>query len=458
MSFKKGIFLFFLFSLQNVYARDTIYLHLDSFLQHVILQHPVSQMAGLKNVAASAYLLKEKGNFDPYLKGDLLRKEFDGKSYYDLANGGLKIPLWPGFDLKAGIENNTGQFLNSENTVPAGGLIQTGVELPLIQGWVTDARRTAVKKARLGIELGEMERLQLLNILLAEAGQLYWQWAQAYREAELYQNVLSIAQNRFDGVKQLYMLGDKPAIDTLEAFIQVQNRAAAAIDAKARFTSLGYYLRYYLWNEDSLAIWQHEYMPVINYPFAFTPTDAVLLNQPELTGLQIKRDQLALDMRLKREMLKPNIKLQYNFLNAPTKGYTFTPADYKFGASFSMPVLLRKERGELRLAKTYLLETELKQVQKRTEYFTKLSALTVEINNLIQQQTLHTSISENYFTLLMAEQTRFNAGESSLFVVNTREQFYVQASVKLLEVALKLRQSQIKYYQTSFTWPVLNLN
>ena len=48
---------------------------------------------------------------------------------------------------------------------------------------------------------------------------------------------------------------------------------------------------------------------------------------------------------------------------------------------------------------------------------------------------------ENYRRLFKAEEQKFDNGESSLFLVNSREQAYINARIKLAEIVAKNKMS-----------------
>ena len=65
-----------------------------------------------------------------------------------------------------------------------------------------------------------------------------------------------------------------------------------------------------------------------------------------------KIEGLKVEKRLKANKLLPQIDLQYNFLTeTPEVVRSFSTADYKGGVMFRFPLFLRKERGDLKLAK-----------------------------------------------------------------------------------------------------------
>ena len=67
----------------------------------------------------------------------------------------------------------------------------------------------------------------------------------------------------------------------------------------------------------------------------------------------------------------------------------------------------------------------------------KISAQKLEINSLTKQKKLAKDLVENNLTMLNSEERLFSFGESSLFLINTRENNLVSA--KLASIALENR-------------------
>ena len=72
----------------------------------------------------------------------------------------------------------------------------------------------------------------------------------------------------------------------------------------------------------------------------------------------------------------------------------------------------------------------------------KIKAYQVEIDNLFDQISLFRQAIENYKNLVYGEQRKFEEGESSLFLVNSRENKLIEAEVKLVELLGKYEKAQ----------------
>lgn len=173
------------------------------------------------------------------------------------------------------------------------------------------------------------------------------------------------------------------------------------------------------------------------------PLDSINLeNHPKLLSLDYKIDQLNVEKRLKANKLLPKIDLEYNLLTTkPNNLNAFIPQDYKGGLSIHLPLFLRKERGDLKLAKIKLEDAQFEVDNALIQIKNKIIAIFRELESYKKQNLLINDIVDNYNILLTAEERKFSFGESSLFLVNSRES-------KLIDAKLKQNALQKKYYST----------
>jgi outer membrane protein TolC len=398
-------------------------------------------------------LVKSKGLLDPFLNSNVQQKYFGGKDYYSLVNGELKIPTFYGIDFKTGYDLNRGVFLGPENSTPDNGLIYGGISLPLGQGLLIDERRATIRNARTGLEIGRLEEVDIKNELLYNASYQYWQWFRAFNILKILEEANTVASQRYDAVKNFAINGDRPSIDTIEAGIQVQNIRVSLIASQLDLQQSQNTLATFLWNENGLPTGS----PVNNLPLnsdeVFNSQENDLSNlisglninaHPYLGQLKNKLIQLDTDLKMKKDKLKPRLNIQYNPLSEALGSRTITDYNinnYKWGLEFKMPLFLRKERGDVKLADIKIRDTELDLQQKTIELEAKLNNYIAEWNNTINQIDVFRQAVNQYRQMLEAERRLFDLGESSLFLINTREQAYIQANVKLTELIAKNRMA-----------------
>ena len=145
----------------------------------------------------------------------------------------------------------------------------------------------------------------------------------------------------------------------------------------------------------------------------------------------------------------PYINLKANLLN---KGYNVLKGfnamllenNYKLGIDIKVPLRLSEGRGSFRAAKLKIKETNYEMINKRWETENKIKQYCNEAINVQKQLGLAQNMYLNYAVLLRSEETRFRNGESSLFLINSRE-------IKLLESLQKITELRFKNIKALYT-------
>lgn len=440
-------FLLIIYFFTNLFAsaqNDTIsVISLSEYLGFVKSFHPIVKQANLIINESEAKLMKARGAFDPKLEADYDRKKFKGTEYYDKLNATFKIPTWYGIELKGHFEENDGVYLNPEATIPEGGLYSAGVSISLAQGLLANKRMTTLKQGKLFVEQAKSDRQLLVNNILYEATLTYFNWLKTYNEKRLYEDFSENAAMRFHGIKKNYEVGEMSAIDTLEARIALNDRKLNLEKSSIKYIKASLELSNYLWLNDNTPIEVKEHViPDVN---TFETIDATLNmsllnienlnleNHPKLQSLDLKFQSLTLEKRLQLNNLLPKIDLQYNFLTqTPEVIQSFNSSAYKTGLNISFPLFLRKERADLKLAKLKLLDTEFEIMSTKITLKNKIDAITQELSSYVLQNNYTTTIVADYNTMLSAEERKFFLGESSLFLVNSRESKLIDAKLKAI--------------------------
>jgi len=421
----------------------------DAFLFYVRKYHPVAKQAKIIIDKAKADILSSRGAFDPLLYSYLDEKNFSDKNYYSFLDAGLKIPTWYGLEFKTAISQNAGNFINPEDQLPPNGLFQAGVNISLLQGLVIDERRAALKKAKVMLNYSTAEQELLLNDLILEAMTAYWEWARDYQLYNIQLQAEILAQQRFISLKQSYVQGDLPAIDTLESFMQYQLRSYNVIDAFQKLQESRLKLSTYLWYENDMPLDITDSLtpPDVRRVEVVTKVDSIVntsstinANNPFLRQYDFKILALEIDRKLKIEKLKPKLNVNYNLINEPINPIPFDGLNMnnaKWGMSFSYPIFIRRERGDVKVAGLKIREADLGRELKRYELTNKLNAVLIEQRNVRRQIDLYRVLAENFQRMLSAEIDKFNNGESSVFLINTREINLIQAQVSFVNINAK---------------------
>lgn len=444
---------------QNRNVQDSV-LEFRSLIGIVKNHHPIIYRANIVTDMADAKLLKARGAFDPKIESSIDHKSFDDKNYYTLLQGGLNVPLWFGSDLKVNFDRNNGVFLNNSDFVPQSGLLGPGIDLELGRGLFNDSRRAVLRQAKIMQIQSLSERDIIINELLFKAGLSFTYWHEAQLKEELYQEYLQLAETRLDITRESFINGYMPSVDTLEAGIELQNRNQALFEIQQNNNNRRSALNNYLWLDAEIPLEMDEALRcdtsylagLLNIVDSLRIFEEEILNKhPQLEVVDRDLEIYGIDYRLSKENLKPRLRLSYSplidFDNQINNGDLFLD-NYKMGAALSYPLFTRKERAEVQINSLKIQDTQLKAYTLRQKLNVELDIAINNIRFLEDQLRQIDQIVRDSKALLDAENEKFRIGESSVFLVNARENKYVQSREKQIEITVKLIQATLNYLFT----------
>lgn len=432
---------------------DTLVWNELTYLQQAKEYAPALVNSRLEVDIQNQEFMAAKGAFEPKLAGTYNLKNFDDKTYYNKLKSGVKVKTPLGVIIDGGFTQNEGVFLNPESSLPIQGLAYAGIEVPLGAGLFTDSERTAIKQQRLENNAAQLVNQLAVNDYLLEAGEVYWDWYESIAMLQVAQEAISLATFRLNYVKRKNIIGESADIDTLEAFINFQNRQALNLDATIKWEKNRNYVLNYIWTplrnpSDLVPSVDMDYSVV--FPDSLVEQDFIT-SHPLVTLLTtdslINRASLA----LAREYFKPQVDVAFKLQESAGNigDFNYDPAQNHYvGVNLYMPLMLRKERAKA------------KQLQYKAEMISnKKTELLIKIENAQRTYFLNTSnlkssvdvwsiATQNYFTILKAEQSKFNLGESSLFIVNSRELKWIESREKYIKSYVEYRKSVLRYYHS----------
>lgn len=427
----------------------------EAFMELVKTNHPVAKQARLNPEMGLANRRAARGGFDPGVYTHIGQKYFQNDQYYSLIDAGLKIPTWFGVEVYGGFEQNNGINLNPERKTPHGGLVYAGVAVPIGKGLFIDQRRADLKNANLFLTLSEEEQRLMLNNIMANAANAYWDWYAAYTVKEIFEEAVSVAEERLTAVKRSAFVGESPTIDTVEAAIQLQNRMIGYQNAKLEFENQNEQISVFLWNDDLAPLEiadnlkptaQEKVVETVSKIANNEDLIGFIENHPLLNQNEIKLKQLDIERRLKAENLKPTLNLKYNAINEPINneliaGYSLN--NYTWGLDFSMPIFVTRARGELKLTKLKIQDAELDLTHKKAQLLANAKMAINAWKTSNEQLNIYTRTVENSEILFQGEQRKFEIGESSLFLVNARETSLINTQIEYTKMIAKNQKSLI---------------
>lgn len=430
------------------------------FQAWVAERHPIARQGALLEARAQARLQQARGGFDPKLAAGWSVKDYSESDYWDIRGAELKIPTWAGVELKADYAFAEGEYVNAERTVPVDGQFGFGLSVNLLEGLITDRRRTDLRMAQAFGAQASAQREALLVDLFLDAAQAYWDWSFAQARTLLADRFRLLAEQQLEIAIAQFEGGNRAAIDTLEARIRVDKRYAEWIEAQVAEANARWMVSAFLWTEDGFPVALEEDLlaeqPEVRQPEV--PSLATVLereaglaqNHPILRAATAKWAQQDFERRFKAQQILPRLQGSYQWLTpASPFGENLQDrltADYKFGLELELPLFFRKELGAAREARWKLEQLQWEQAQKTVALEVKLRQAYNALEGGQRLLDRYRRVAEDSRTLYRAEQTRFAIGESTPFLVNSRENSFLDAQLKYLSTQAKQHVLEAKWF------------
>jgi outer membrane protein TolC len=414
-------------------------LSIEKFLTLVIEANPASVSAQLEDDAARAVLRNAQGGFDPTLDVDYEYKTKSGSPTVNFMNAGIELPFATYFGPKfiAKYKRGRGSRVNESDRTEDDGEASVGFKIPLFQGIFTDKRRAVLTKATFRQELALANERELQNELLLDASLAYWSWAESYMQLDVARRVFIIAQQRSEAVSELARRGENAAIDSIEALQEVEKRRGDVLKAQRKAESASIKLGVFLWNKDGTP------QPLEAIPEMMPPAPMIIASQqdidrqaalrrrPEVGQIEFEQRSADIDLAFSSEFQRPFVEarleaLQYKFSSFGTN-------DYRVGLNISQPLFFREANSNVQLAEIKVQRTNLKRFQIERKILASVDdALSAMARS---QERIDATSKETKYALMMqeGERARFQAGQSSLLILNLRERAAAQAQQGLVE-------------------------
>jgi outer membrane protein TolC len=414
--------------------------------------HPVVKQTLIDIKQSNASLTMARGAFDPVLQHYSTQKTLDGKNYLDYHAPSISIPTWYGIELSAGIENIQGSRLDPSQTL--GQTSYLGIQIPLAKNLVMDKRRAALQQAKIMQKMAIQDQRNELNNLLLDAMESYIAWVRSYQVLQIVQANYQNASKRLELVRKSVEFGDRPAVDTLEALTQKQTFENMLTAKALEFANARLSLSAYLWKADNNPVdLADDVIPAANEEIRLLANadlnlqsliEKAMQNHPEINNYRNKLEVLGIEKKLKFQSLLPKIDLSYNHLSkgGPSLyGASFLENNYKYGIKFELPLRLSEGRGAYQAAKLKLESEQLNLNQKQVQVEIKVRNYFNQFEAFQKQIRTQESAFLNYQSLVKAEELRFENGESSLFLINSREMKSLEAAEKLADLKAYLQKT-----------------
>lgn len=429
-------------------------LTIDEVLALVENNHPKLRGALAERDVASGKRLEKQGAFDPVVafgtdflrynsasrRGSLLTTRTNDVAVEFLTRSGIKF--------YAGSSFNFGTVKSPLSSTGEAGTHFIGIKIPLWRNFRINEKSAAERQAFLGEPLAD-EQVKLTRLdLQLKAATFYWDWIAAKQKLDVARNLLELSKIRAEAVQGRVTAGDLPPIDAVEANQEVQRRIGGVTKAERDLQKVAFKLSLYLWDANGLPapVPVAQNAPVnFGRPTIFSNQQAVeaqrlaLERRPELKVISINQDISQIDLDLGRNQRRPQIDLGLS------PGRDTGPGGvgniFKAELSVALPLRQRTADGRIQAAQAKLQKLDLDLLNQRQNILVEVNDAINAINTTYERFIAAEAEVQLARQLEAGERTRFNLGDSTLFLVNQRERATAEAENKLIEIRAEYEQA-----------------
>lgn len=413
--------------------------------------YPLIRAAELERRVAQGELESAEGGFDLSWKA---RGTVTPLGYYDSVRAETTIEKptpWWGASAFAGWKLGTGEFPvydGRQQTLDYGEL-RAGVQLPVWRNGPTDRRRANLARAEVGTELAELSIAQQKIDLRRAAAQRYWAWVAAGRRVRVVDALLEDVVQRDAGLAQRVEAGDLPPIEQIENRRAIEQRRALATQVRRGLEQAAIELGLFLRDErGEPTLPGPERLPASFPEVASTvPSepgrDGLVAQQrrPEARRLALLQTQQRVELEWAQNQLAPGIDLQVAVAKdfgpplpaRPDLSETVVEAS----VLLDIPIQTRLARGRVDAARASAERLGLQAKLARDRIDADVRDAHSAIGAALQRIEATRREVELARELEAGERARFEQGDSTLLIVNLREQQSAEAQLREVDAVLE---------------------
>ncbi len=421
----------------------------DEVVRSIVEFFPLIQQATAGRTIASGQVLEASGAFDHKLDITSDSQPLDFYENHRSSIGVKRETTWGGRTF-AGYRIGRGVYepWYLERETNKGGEFKMGFTAPLIRDRAIDANRSELWQAQIEQTRIEAE-IDLAVIGSVRLGAIaYWDWVAALAKLNVAEEVLQLGLARVEGLADQIAEGEKKEIDQTDNQRIIVSRQAKVIDARRKVQQAAAKLSLFLRDPTGRPIVPSENVadPAFAVSMGFEPPpideDVVFAstNRPEPRELRLAAQQIGVAMRQAANETWPDVDA--GLLIAQDVGERTSSkgdkSEFELEASLtlSVPLERRKAFGKLRQLRGKLAQIRAKQrfVDEKIAIDVQVSRTALEAAALRVDQTAEGLRLAQEMSI--AEQVRFDEGESDLFLLNAREKQAADAASELIDAQL----------------------
>lgn len=432
-------------------------LELERVLHSVRTHHPLLLAERATLARSQAEQLAARGEFDAVLT---VQGRAAALGYYDpkrldvvieQPTQALGLTVYGGYRITKG---KVAPYYGEQNTLDLGEL-RGGVRLPLLQDLRIDARRAGVRVSDADARAAGHFVDELVLDLERDGAGAYFAWAAAGQRMRVLEELVELARFRDEQIRAKVALGALPQIEQLDNQRSLLERERQMVAARRSFEKACFELSLYLRDEQgrprlplvSEVPSEHSRKPVAGTRERAERT--AVAQRPELKAYARKLDAAQAERELAGNRTRPRLdafaEVSRDFGEATTAlESTLRPTVLEVGATFSLPLWLRKARGKLRSAEAKLRALEEQARFAQDKVLAEVRDAWSQLDAARERAELSARTAELALQVAAGERERFELGATTVLFVNLREQSAADAQMALFDATAELGFSTVR--------------
>ena len=394
------------------------------------------RVAEAKVAEARAKRLSAFAAFEPRVNLSSEGKDYGNDLQYRLDRAEARVGLPGGIDLVGGAAQGTGAFINPERKTPTDGLVNLGISAPLGGALVFSDRQYEWGASTRNLEIAEakLDRTERTAILNAVKVYTFWQ-AQSEVQGAV-DEALAVAAERLRLVREAFRLGERSEMDTLEAYLSwVDRRADAAMQANLTAGAIAD-VEQLLRGADTTGVvltgMRPQSLPVV---LGTSRLEVGSIPELEMVNSALRRERLATTTAWAQWLPAPYV--DYRMLQ--WGGSAWNPESVQWKVGLTVPLFNQKARAELAGAQARLRAAQANATATQNQFDIVRVQLAQQVQALDSELKALTASETASYALLQQERRRFALGESTMFILASRETKYLEAVQKRTLTSAKLQ-------------------
>lgn len=431
-------------------------LSLEQVLQSVDQSFPLLIAAAREQDEARGAALSADGGFDPSLKASGVYEPISGyPRQYFTVQADQPTPLW-GTSFFAGYRYGSGKFPIYDGKLDTNdfGEVRGGARIPIWRDGPIDRRRASVRQAEIGVTLARLSLDQARIEARRLASLRYWDWVAAGRKIKILDAWLELAVVRDTALAARASRGDIPEIDRTENQRTILQRQAAVVAAERDLIQAAQELSLFMRGADRAPLVVPKERLPTSLPAA-GPTDVrggsteeerAVARRPDVKRFELSRDRSRIEADLARNQQKPAIDLTLYGARQ------FGPGDPVRGEPvigaalvLDIPILNRVQNGREQSAEASASKSDAQRSFARDRVIADVRNSVASIEAAQKRAAMAEAEARVALTLADAELKRFDLGESTLLLVNLREQASAEAKVREVDALADYHRAIASY-------------